>query len=74
MGYFKINSNQFKFNILLINCFTFRISRALMLVANDQCTLDLYPTYYGPFGATPDIGGMAQCTPLLVMHVTLALP
>ena len=28
------------------------------------------PTYYGPFGATSDIGG-AQFTPLLVMHVLL---
>ena len=32
------------------------------------------PTYYGPFAATPDIGGEgAQCTLLLVMHVPIGL-
>ena len=31
---------------------------------SSESVFDLNPTYYGPFGATPDIGGGgAQCTP-----------
>ena len=33
------------------------------LTMNFLPDVGIYPTYYGPFGATPDIGEGAQCTP-----------
>ena len=52
----------------------FEVRKNLIVDDSRIAKLLINPTYYGPFGATPDIGeGGHNVPPLLDMHVPLVL-
>ena len=53
--------------ILMYNCGVVEVNIIFCFIGHLVNT-----THYGPFGATPDIGG-AHCIPLLVMHIPVVL-